>query len=1292
MTNKPYLLVVLLAALFTTTIHAQEVDSVTLNGEKVYVYPFEMDVDQSYFYSNGFDNDGFLDFDFTYEQYLEEQRMISSDESEIFTEEEFASLLNAMRAKTYREFSKYWLPKMGPKPSKKEFKFYAKMRKRGNYYETESSYMDKRKFKKALRANPYPFLLQEISLDQDITPMLDPIPDGNYIQYYQSYCMIQEDGGCDQITDQIAGYFTIKDNLLHGEATWIDLEGDTIKHGFFDNGSKVGTWEHLDKSLSYFDDYQARLFVKEGFIYIDTVLTVLNFEGSVKNGEYRYYSGNRLLENGWFTDGEPTGEWTERYGYSPNGYNSEMPVRSRYTLNSDENLVVHPVVVRTNLADIYEYNFPSYDFSSQYGIPELPLLYEVAFPKEENFDLKEESEATYYDDIYMEDYYEGNWDLGYYPYSSNRSIIYDPTDDKFKKRTLLYDSLGAYPMFVDSYEAFYPNGQLAYRYEFENGLMQSEPVIYWDNGTVHDEVNYNADSNWYVRKVYDYSGSLMETFTYDSIGNFLFSDSTMNNDYGYYDMVEIEGFKFYNYGYGTMEYIIPDSVLEQGLTERTVMTKRWLSEDTTVISAQYFDPNTMIGNTEVYNLKGEVVERSESTIADNYESWTGTNTKKFGPMELQILRSASIKDWEEVDSIPILMLTRPYAYNVDSDYSLYYEGNPVTGPMRIELNSRKFKIGKKTISFPLNDNGRELYQTVFNEYKYNGKIKNDLLVECARNGAYGSGGFGNMFFNFIDPLTSYIFPTDISGNNYSWGYLEETAKDEPRTDYIEGNFLDGKAQGTWRMYDQYGKVLTEATFDKGVVEGKVYNYRYQEPADQSFFGYNRFELDSFPEKRTYYLESVNELKHGDLDGTSTTYDWLGRVVMEQQYKDGYADGLSIERNHLAVNYAEYKDGVLDGYLRTYLTLPGKDSILLYDLNFQNGMLQGESVSYHTNGKISKRGFFLEGQPIEDYQGFDSLGTLYHYVKFEYSFPVEEKLWEENELSVRYLFNWEDSIYFVPMDITNSESLEALLVDAGLSNGWEREPYYGRQTIVEKSGVDYHLTKYYPNDTIARDGEVVEGKKSGHWEFFDYYGKKLYEVNYFDSLLVINDSVKFNSKGIYTGFDANEQEQFRAYIIEKSERFDCSHKDHYEVRQFYTIWEASDTVGRMNGIVYNYYDNGTIQSYGSMKDGLPDGEWRYYDPAGKLNKYGNYILGKRNGRWLSGDLSKTKYLGDICLNPNMPDIEEEIRFRENFLDIKVINYKMGRELNAEYYDINMNKFVKYEEEDEDEIDIEIKEDE
>jgi antitoxin component YwqK of YwqJK toxin-antitoxin module len=93
----------------------------------------------------------------------------------------------------------------------------------------------------------------------------------------------------------------------------------------------------------------------------------------------------------------------------------------------------------------------------------------------------------------------------------------------------------------------------------------------------------------------------------------------------------------------------------------------------------------------------------------------------------------------------------------------------------------------------------------------------------------------------------------------------------------------------------------------------------------------------------------------------------------------------------------------------------------------------------------------------------------------------------------------------------------------------------------------------------------------------------------------------------------------------------------------------------------------------MKNGIPTGVWKFYDPFGKLNQVGSYTLGKRDGRWLGGDLSKTKYLGDICLNPNLPDLEEELKYREKQLDIVITNYQLGKALNKEFYDVNLNDY-------------------
>jgi antitoxin component YwqK of YwqJK toxin-antitoxin module len=181
------------------------------------------------------------------------------------------------------------------------------------------------------------------------------------------------------------------------------------------------------------------------------------------------------------------------------------------------------------------------------------------------------------------------------------------------------------------------------------------------------------------------------------------------------------------------------------------------------------------------------------------------------------------------------------------------------------------------------------------------------------------------------------------------------------------------------------------------------------------------------------------------------------------------------------------------------------------------------------------------------------------------------------------------------------------------------------------------------------------------------------VAYFDTVLVLNDSIQFKAKGFLTDYNSKGEKISESYIIEKFEKYDCSHTDHYEIRQLMTVWQGKDSIDRMNRYIRNHYDNGVLQNEGMMKDGLPTGLWKFYDPFGKLNLVGTYLKGKRDGRWLGGDLSKTKYLGDICLNPNLPDIEEEIKYREKLLDIVITNYKLGKAVSQEFYDVNLNEY-------------------
>lgn len=203
-----------------------------------------------------------------------------------------------------------------------------------------------------------------------------------------------------------------------------------------------------------------------------------------------------------------------------------------------------------------------------------------------------------------------------------------------------------------------------------------------------------------------------------------------------------------------------------------------------------------------------------------------------------------------------------------------------------------------------------------------------------------------------------------------------------------------------------GKVLYYKTAYPKPEEGVVI---YEE--DYYYSDENPLLKDTLPLKPVHYLATISNYRSGVLNGAYREMNWLGDTLVKMEYRDGYREGDGFEKTKLAFTLTEYEYGELDGLMQTYLTIPGSDTTLLYDLNFQNGRLQGESKSYHLNGAIAKHGFFLGGEPIDDFEAFDTLGFRYQYVRFQYNQPVEEKIWEENELSVRYTFDWRDSIFF-----------------------------------------------------------------------------------------------------------------------------------------------------------------------------------------------------------------------------------------------------------------------------------------
>jgi antitoxin component YwqK of YwqJK toxin-antitoxin module len=51
----------------------------------------------------------------------------------------------------------------------------------------------------------------------------------------------------------------------------------------------------------------------------------------------------------------------------------------------------------------------------------------------------------------------------------------------------------------------------------------------------------------------------------------------------------------------------------------------------------------------------------------------------------------------------------------------------------------------------------------------------------------------------------------------------------------------------------------------------------------------------------------------------------------------------------------------------------------------------------------------------------------------------------------------------------------------------------------------------------------------------------------------------------------------------------------------------------------YYENGTVQAVGKLKDGKRDGYWKWYRPDGTKRKTGYFVNGKRTKEWMRYDI-------------------------------------------------------------------------
>jgi antitoxin component YwqK of YwqJK toxin-antitoxin module len=1124
-----------------------------------------------------------------------------------------------------------------------------------------------------IKNNPYPFFTYDYSFDLDIAPPLDSIPDGNYVQYFVAYPKIGENGTIEYSKEKkIAGYFSIKNNKLNGNTVWFNLQGDPLKKGSYIEGTKEGQWLINKHDINFNKESDIYFFVQDNTLRVDTSSTIQYYKNGKLNGKKTHFENSKYpITEGMYKDDQPVGEWIIRQKICTEGLNCEWDnklITTHYT-HSDTAIRVNQPLIRTHL---FPFEFTNNEFY-YFGEPDMVKpnfeenLFSIGTSKktelisllEGEFDLLDE-----YDD-YTDDNHDESGTMNSLKAKSD-STIYSNVVWLTGKGNIplpkVIDSLGIVFNYMNTYEKYYPNGQLMFHYTFKNGQIEKEDTIFWDNGIPFDVISYNASENQYVRDIYDYNGKEYLQLIYSKKGAF----KTVAKYPKMYNTALIDGLVV---GYTKKSDAFHYKAALKNLPveiDSVILDAKWNIHNKGRISREIYYPKTRTLIGREYAVKGNEIETLILHFSPNFDSISGEKIYALQNIQKKTKITGILP--LSMKNIHVIERVKNYTtyYETSNDQKFYVDNKPFDGKINFLFNQEYFgvlSLGNNVIQInvPSSTEINEKLKIAYLEY-VNGanpkKLSPLLNWVSGKNYKYFTRDF---IYTFV---RQYFTSVDLAFE----GYYEY----EPIVKTIEGSFVNGKPYGWWKAIDQYNLTICEIPFKNGLLNGRTKMFKNHVATDEKKETANTFQ-ENHPDKAMHYLSSMSEYKNGILNGKNIEYNWKGAITLEENYKDGKLNGQKMERNNLAFSVANYTNNKLDGKLKRYIISPKKDSTLIYDLPFNNGILNGEASIFHLNGKLAKKLTFQQGKPINTYEAYDSIGSKYHSIRFENGFPLEEKIWDENELSTQHLYSTSDSIEFNTNTFFSEMNLTGMLNEIGLVEDEDmvQKTYYAKSRLIRKFNYKYVITKFYPNGNISRIGTITHGKKTGNWKYYNYTGKFLYEIDYYDTLIIINDSIQFTAKGEQTNYNDGGKKICKSYITEKYNKYDCSHSDHYEIRQYYTFWERKKSDQRINGYVKNYYDNGTLQSEGNMKDGLPTGIWKIYDPFGSLSQIGFYEQGKRNGRWLAGDLSKTKYLGEICLNAKLPNIEEELNYRKKLLDIVITDYHLGRALNSEYYDVNLN---------------------
>jgi antitoxin component YwqK of YwqJK toxin-antitoxin module len=420
----------------------------------------------------------------------------------------------------------------------------------------------------------------------------------------------------------------------------------------------------------------------------------------------------------------------------------------------------------------------------------------------------------------------------------------------------------------------------------------------------------------------------------------------------------------------------------------------------------------------------------------------------------------------------------------------------------------------------------------------------------------------------------------------------------------------------YKSYNLFGNMSYTGKFENNRLtdELKGYLYNLNKPAKKRTVRVLVFKVKRSNERQKWEIKESRiayerpitmRYAKGLKDGQLFVYDGKGlnKVLNFHHNKfDGTQYSVSSEAIYLVLPYL---NDTVHG--RAYrLNARGYPSI---SIDFEKNKPHGYFIEYFkddTTGKFRKKMHFEHGYLDGEYIEYDDSGKL--------------------QLTV--MASKKDSMFF---------SLEKRKLNTERYTSSDK-PFGDTRTLFSTlSSVDVSdgfYTYYYKSGTVFKQGVKSEGRPVGKWKFYREGKDRIYkEIVFKDTLLNAHSADSMRIYGMVTAYYDDGKLMFKGYALDQRTQYSCESGSDLPIEENHYL-EFYDTLGKPmlnngSGFISELQASGYKLKEGRMENNRKEGVWVHYSKFGLPESIGVYKGGKREGRWLAGDLGGLNINEDVC---------------------------------------------------------------